>query len=81
MNSLDLPAADCRGGIEMGVSVMPEKLNMEEAAQFLGVTYKTLSRWLSEGKGPRNYKYLKRVWFDMKDLEAFKKSLVEVRAS
>lgn len=60
---------------------MPDKLNKEEAAKFLGISPRTLSNWLSKGVGPRNYKYLGRIYFDKKDLEAFKRSLIEIRAS
>lgn len=59
---------------------MPGKLTKREAAEFLGMSEKTLSNRLSGGTGPRSYKYLGRVYFDRKDLEAFKRSLIEVRA-
>lgn len=59
---------------------MPDKLNKKQAAEFLGISVGTLSNWLSHGTAPRNYKYLNRVYFDKKDLEAFRRSQVEVRA-
>ena len=60
---------------------MPDKLTIEQAAEFLGVKAKTLSNWIWMKQGPRHYKYGRRLWFDRKDLEAFRKSLIEVRAS
>jgi predicted site-specific integrase-resolvase len=60
---------------------MPDKMTKKEAAEFLGVKPKTLANWLAAKKGPPSYKYLGRVYFDKKDLEAFKRSITERRAS
>lgn len=59
---------------------MKDKLTKQEAAEFLGISLKTLNDWMWKRKAPPSIKYLKRVYFDRKDLEAFKRSLIERRA-
>jgi DNA-binding transcriptional MerR regulator len=59
---------------------MENKLSYPEAAEFLGIKVTTLRNWVCKGTGPRNYRFLGRVYFDKKDLEAFRRSLIEVRA-
>ena len=42
-----------------------------EAAKRLKTTEATLSRWRSWGKGPVYFKFGRRYWYDVADLEAF----------
>jgi predicted DNA-binding transcriptional regulator AlpA len=56
-------------------------LTKEQAAAILGISKSTLNKWLWLGTAPRNIKYLNRVYFDKKDLEAFIRSQTEIRAS
>lgn len=60
---------------------MGDKMTMREAAEFLGIKEQTLRNWIWKGTAPRSYKYLNRVYFNQKDLEAFKRDQTEVRAS
>lgn len=55
-------------------------LNKDQAADYLTCSKSTLNRYLGmPGAGLRRIRYLGRVYFDPKDLEAFRRSLVEVR--
>jgi excisionase family DNA binding protein len=60
---------------------MREHLTIEQASEFLGCSVNTLRHWIAAGKGPRHKKFMKRLWFDRKDLEAFLRRAVQVRAS
>jgi hypothetical protein len=58
------------------------KLNKVEAAAFLEISVKTLNNWISQKRrGLRRIRYAGRVYFDKKDLEAFKRSQIETIAS
>lgn len=59
---------------------MKGMIRKREAAEMIGVTEGTLSNWISEQRGPRYTKYLGKVWFNPKDIEAFKRSITEVRS-
>ncbi len=50
---------------------MEKLLTSEETAQVLGVSDNALRIWRSRGKGPRAYKYGRRVMYRREDLEAW----------
>jgi predicted DNA-binding transcriptional regulator AlpA len=50
----------------------PKMISRREAAKMFGVSYGTLSNWLSQGKGPRAFKIgKKKVLYAIADLEEF----------
>lgn len=50
-----------------------------EAAKMLGWSVGYLYNKVAKGTGPDNFKYGKRTYFKIKDVEAFRRSLVQVR--
>ena len=55
------------------------KVNKVEAAKILEISPKTLSNWIYQDKGPRHFVYGHKLYFDIRDLEQFKKALIQVR--
>ena len=45
------------------------RMNVKDAAQYLGVHFTTLNTWRSEGGGPRYMKLGTRVVYDSADLD------------
>jgi predicted DNA-binding transcriptional regulator AlpA len=45
------------------------KLNVREAAQFLGLSVSTLNKLRLSGNGPQYMKFGRRVLYDLRDLE------------
>jgi excisionase family DNA binding protein len=48
-----------------------EKLTREQAAEYLGVSRATLETWASLGKGPRFFKPGGKVYYLVRELEAY----------
>lgn len=48
-----------------------EYLNIEEAAEFIGVSRQTLDRWRMETSGPAVHRVGRRVLYSLADLRAF----------
>lgn len=48
-----------------------EYLNIEEAADFIGVSRQTLDRWRIEAIGPSVHRVGRRVLYSLTDLRAF----------
>lgn len=59
---------------------MKDKMTKAEAAELIGCSVSTLNKYLWK-RLIRSYKYMGRVYFDRKDVEAFKRGLVEVRSA
>ncbi|EAQ28642.1 hypothetical protein NAP1_13623 [Erythrobacter sp. NAP1] len=52
-------------------AVPREYLNIEEAADFIGVSRQTLDRWRMEATGPAVHRVGRRVLYSLADLRAF----------
>lgn len=48
-----------------------EYLNIEEAADFIGVSRQTLDRWRMDATGPAVHRVGRRVLYSLADLRAF----------
>ncbi len=59
--------------IEEKLSVSPQReyLNIDEAAEFIGVSRQTLDRWRMEATGPAVHRVGRRVLYSLVDLRAF----------
>lgn len=56
----------------VNVDITPDgRLNRRSAADYLGLSVKTLSNWCSRGIGPRCIRVGGRAFYYLKDLEAF----------
>ena len=54
------------------VRVLPDgRLTRRDAANYLGLTEKTLAMWKLNGKGPRSVKVGSRVFYYRDDLDRF----------
>lgn len=64
------------------MSKQEERLSRQEAADYLGVTSRTLNNWEKDGKGPKFYRLSsQRIWYLRADLQEFLESaLVEPEA-
>lgn len=51
--------------------MLQQKLNTQEAAQFLGLQANTLEVWRCQKRGPKYSKVGRRVLYDINDLEAY----------
>lgn len=59
----------------VNIRVLPDgRVSRADAAAFLGRSAKTLADWYSKGTGPRPRKVGGRVFYFMRDLEAFRDS-------
>ena len=62
---------------------MPGKMTLAEAAAFFGIKPRTLYNWLHDTHRPRaplrHYKFMGRLYFDKKDLEAYRRNMTEVK--
>ncbi len=47
------------------------RMNRTEAAQYLGLSPKTLAMWVSQSKGPKFHRVGGRVFYFKHDLDAF----------
>ena len=47
------------------------RMNRTEAAQYLGLSPKTLAMWVTQGKGPKLHRVGGRVFYFLHDLDAF----------
>jgi hypothetical protein len=61
------------------VTIVPtlDKLNRVGAADYIGVSKATLETWACLGKGPRFFKAGSKVWYLIRELEAW----IESRSS
>jgi hypothetical protein len=50
------------------------RLSRRDAATFLGLAGRTLAQWAWQGTGPRPHKVGGRVFYYLRDLEAFRDS-------
>lgn len=50
---------------------LPRRFTEAQAAQFLGVSQRTLQDWRTNARGPAFYKLSKRVVYDETDLQAY----------
>lgn len=48
-----------------------DRLDVEQAARFLGVAPKSLRNMRYAGTGPASYKIGSRVWYDQRDLDIY----------
>jgi hypothetical protein len=48
-----------------------ESLDVEGAAEFLGMPAGTLRYWRHQGRGPKSFKYGRRVFYKTSDLDAW----------
>lgn len=48
-----------------------DKLGRREAAEYIGISFNTLTCWSSEKKGPPFYKLGKKCLYKIADLDAF----------
>ncbi|WP_299945244.1 helix-turn-helix domain-containing protein [uncultured Ruegeria sp.] len=48
-----------------------EYLNVDEAAEFIGVSRQTVDRWRMEAKGPAVHRVGRRVLYSIADLRSF----------
>jgi predicted DNA-binding transcriptional regulator AlpA len=56
----------------VNVDITPDRrLNRRDAADYLGLSVKTLANYRSRGKGPRCIRVGGRTFYYLKDLEAF----------
>ena len=46
-------------------------MNTVQAAEYLGLSPGTLEVWRCLGRGPRYYKYSRRVFYEKSDLDVF----------
>ena len=54
------------------VRILPDgRLSRRDAAQYLGLSAKTLAIWGSQGRGPNFVKVGGRVFYYLEDLQAF----------
>jgi excisionase family DNA binding protein len=61
------------------ISTLPEPLwGKKEAALYLGVSPKTLDRWMAEGRGPRGRKVGVQIRYRPTDVQAFLESCATV---
>jgi predicted DNA-binding transcriptional regulator AlpA len=59
----------------VSIRVLPDgRVSRADAAAFLGRSPKTLADWFSKGTGPKPRKVGSRVFYLLKDLEAFRDS-------
>jgi hypothetical protein len=57
---------------QVRVRVLPDgRLTREDAAMYLGKSAKTLAMWAMTGKGPRSIRVGGRVFYYLRDLDAF----------
>ena len=57
---------------EVRVRVLPDgRLSRADAARFLGLAPGTLANWDSRGEGPKSVSVAGRVFYYLRDLEAF----------
>jgi hypothetical protein len=55
------------------IRVLPDgRVSRADAAAFLGRSSKTMADWYSKGIGPRPHKVGGRVFYFMRDLEAYR---------
>ncbi|WP_267395237.1 MULTISPECIES: helix-turn-helix domain-containing protein [unclassified Sphingomonas] len=55
------------------IRILPDgRVSRADAAAFLGRSAKTMADWFSKGVGPRTCKVGGRVFYYMKDLEAYR---------
>ncbi len=55
-----------------------KRLNITEAAVYLGRSVKTIRNWMSSGSHPKYEKEGGRLYFWTHDLDAFRKAITEV---
>ena len=80
----------CRGRVVVGFEngVMKEEqqsassgleplLNINELADYLGVPVSTIYDWRTNGKGPRAYRFGKRIMFGVTDIHAWMDTMRE----
>lgn len=48
-----------------------DRLPAAQAAEYLGLTTKTLANMRSAGTGPAAYKIGGRIWYDLRDLDVY----------
>ena len=48
-----------------------DRLPAVKAAEYLGITSKSLSNQRAKGTGPVSYKIGGRVWYDVRDLDTY----------
>lgn len=56
-------------------------LNIDELAGYLGVPVSTIYDWRTNGKGPRAYRFGKRIMFGITDIRAWMDTMREPAAS
>lgn len=60
------------GLVEVTILVTPDgRVSRADAAKFLGRTSKTLAEWKRSGTGPMPHKVGGRVYYYLRDLQAF----------
>lgn len=52
-------------------------LNVNELADYLGVPVSTIYDWRTNGKGPRAYRFGKRIMFGVTDIHAWMETVRE----
>ena len=57
--------------------IKKDSVDADEAARMIGCSYKTLLNWRVKGIGPRGFKYMGRLYFKIKEIEAYKRSLIK----
>ena len=55
-------------------------LNIDELADYLGVPVSTIYDWRTNGKGPRAYRFGKRIMFGITDIRAWMDTMREPAA-
>lgn len=51
--------------------VRADRLNTQQAAEYLGYSVKTLHNMRYSGTGPASYKIGGRIWYDLRDLDVY----------
>lgn len=52
-------------------TVLQKRLNVKEAAAYLGLSASSLNKLRTYGGGPKYYKLIQRVVYDVRDLDAW----------
>lgn len=52
-------------------------LNIKELADYLGVPVSTVYDWRTSGKGPRAYRFVKRIMFGVSDVRTWMDAMRE----
>lgn len=58
------------------MTTLTDYLTRQEAAQYLGLSYPTLSHWAIRGEGPACHKFGNTCFYERKDVERFKATYV-----